>query len=303
MRFGSVCSGIEAASVAWHDLGWSAAWFAELDAAPSAVLSSHYPHTPNLGDMTAIATRVLMGDVEAPDLLVGGTPCQAFSVAGLRNSLDDQRGQLSLEFIRLANALKKPESSAVNPPPSSSGKTSPVFYPPKTTPLAALLAHYAAKPKHCNRQGQGGRVQVLCLVPSEQSRGESWMPNISEWPNAASVCLLSQVIKMQHVPPKYFLSGTASAGILNRAERRGKALPTLLLNALNSVVNQARHAHTPLAVVAMPTSNPPKLAQPSPPAAVQQAEAVKALSPHSTRDTSPTPTTDPKLIPSHHAPL
>ena len=117
MRFGSVCSGIEAASVAWHDLGWSAAWFAELDAAPSAVLSSHYPHTPNLGDMTAIATRVLMGDVEAPDLLVGGTPCQAFSVAGLRNSLDDQRGQLSLEFIRLANAIKEARIKRGQPAP------------------------------------------------------------------------------------------------------------------------------------------------------------------------------------------
>lgn len=75
MRFGSVCSGIEAASVAFGPLGWKAAWFAEVEPFPSAVLAHHYPETPNLGDMTAISRRVLTGEVEAPDVLCGGTPC------------------------------------------------------------------------------------------------------------------------------------------------------------------------------------------------------------------------------------
>eukprot|EP01034_Spumella_vulgaris_P037015 gene37015-45660_t len=105
VTFGSVCSGIEAASVAWHPLGWRAAWFAEIEAFPSAVLAHHYPDVPNLGDMTTIAARVVSGEVLAPDILVGGTPCQAFSVAGLRNSLDDARGQLTLSFVDLANAI------------------------------------------------------------------------------------------------------------------------------------------------------------------------------------------------------
>lgn len=105
MRFGSVCSGIEAASVAWSPLGWKAAWFAEIEPFPSAVLAHHYPHVPNLGDMTTIARRVLSGEVEAPDLLCGGTPCQAFSVAGLRKSLDDDRGNLTLKFVELADAI------------------------------------------------------------------------------------------------------------------------------------------------------------------------------------------------------
>jgi len=105
MRFGSVCSGIEAASVAFEPLGWSAAWLAEIEPFPSAVLAHHYPDVPNLGDMTAIARRVLVGEVEAPDLLCGGTPCQAFSVAGLRRSLDDARGNLSLVFCEIANAI------------------------------------------------------------------------------------------------------------------------------------------------------------------------------------------------------
>ncbi len=105
MRFGSVCSGIEAASVAWHPLGWQAAWLSEIEPFPSAVLKHHYPDVPNLGDMTQLPDRIASGEVEAPDLFCGGTPCQAFSVAGLRKSLDDARGNLSLVFCEIANAI------------------------------------------------------------------------------------------------------------------------------------------------------------------------------------------------------
>jgi DNA (cytosine-5)-methyltransferase 1 len=105
VRFGSVCSGIEAASVAWHPLGWKAAWLSEIEPFPSAVLAHHYPDVPNLGDMTLLPERILSGEVEAPDVFCGGTPCQAFSVAGLRNSLDDARGNLSLTFVGIANAI------------------------------------------------------------------------------------------------------------------------------------------------------------------------------------------------------
>lgn len=103
--YGSVCSGIEAASVAWHPLGWRAAWLSEIEPFPSAVLAHHYPDVPNLGDLTKIARRILTGEVAAPDVLVGGTPCQAFSVAGLRQSLSDERGNLSLKFCELADAI------------------------------------------------------------------------------------------------------------------------------------------------------------------------------------------------------
>jgi DNA (cytosine-5)-methyltransferase 1 len=105
MRFGSVCSGIEAASVAWHPLGWKAAWLAEIEPFPSAVLAHHYPDVPNLGDMTALPERIRAGEVESPDVFCGGTPCQAFSVAGLRKSLDDARGNLSLTFCEIADAI------------------------------------------------------------------------------------------------------------------------------------------------------------------------------------------------------
>ena len=105
MRYGSLCSGIEAASVAWEPLGWRPAWFAEIEPFPCAVLNHRWPHVPNHGDMTRLVGKILNGTVEAPDILVGGTPCQAFSVAGLRGSLDDERGNLTLVLIRILDAI------------------------------------------------------------------------------------------------------------------------------------------------------------------------------------------------------
>lgn len=105
MKYGSVCSGIEAASKAWEHLGWKPAWFSEIEPFPSAVLAHHWPEVINLGDMTKIADAVRAGDVDAPDVLVGGTPCQAFSIAGLREGLSDDRGQLTLSYVELANAI------------------------------------------------------------------------------------------------------------------------------------------------------------------------------------------------------
>jgi DNA (cytosine-5)-methyltransferase 1 len=98
MRFLSVCSGIEAASVAWNPLGWEASAFAEIEPFPCAVLAHHYPEVPNRGDMTKFEEW----PIEPIDLLCGGTPCQSFSVAGLRKGLDDPRGNLMLTFGAIA---------------------------------------------------------------------------------------------------------------------------------------------------------------------------------------------------------
>jgi len=105
ITYGSVCSGIEAATLAWKPLGMRATWFAEIEAFPSAVLAHHYPATPNLGDMTKIGALVLAGKISAPDVLVGGTPCQAFSVAGMREGLTDPRGTLTIKYVELADAV------------------------------------------------------------------------------------------------------------------------------------------------------------------------------------------------------
>ena len=98
MRYGSVCSGIEAATVAWHSLGWVPSFFSEIEKFPCEVLAHHYPDVPLHGDFTTIGANQY-GSI---DLLVGGTPCQSFSIAGLRGGLDDDRGNLALEFIKLA---------------------------------------------------------------------------------------------------------------------------------------------------------------------------------------------------------
>ena len=105
LRYGSVCSGIEAVSLAWQPLGLQAAWFSEIEPFPCAVLSQHYPNVPNHGDMTRLPVQILSGQVVAPEVLVGGTPCQAFSVAGLRGGLADPRGALTLKYVELANAI------------------------------------------------------------------------------------------------------------------------------------------------------------------------------------------------------
>jgi len=103
MKFLSTCSGIEAASVAWEPLGWEAVAFSEIEKFPSAVLAHHWPDVPNLGDMTQYNEWKLNQPI---DLLVGGTPCQSFSVAGLRKGLQDPRGNLTLTFLAMAEKFK-----------------------------------------------------------------------------------------------------------------------------------------------------------------------------------------------------
>lgn len=107
LTYGSVCSGIEAATVAFSPLGWQAAWFSEIESFPSKVLAHHYPDVVNVGDMTRLPKLLSTEQVEAPDVLCGGTPCQAFSVAGLRGGLDDARGALTLTFCKIADEIDR----------------------------------------------------------------------------------------------------------------------------------------------------------------------------------------------------
>jgi DNA (cytosine-5)-methyltransferase 1 len=103
MNYLSVCSGIEAATVAWHHMGWNPVAFSEIEKFPSEVLKHHYPHVPNLGDMT----KYKEWELNAPiDILVGGTPCQSFSVAGLRKGLEDPRGNLALTYVGILDKFR-----------------------------------------------------------------------------------------------------------------------------------------------------------------------------------------------------
>jgi DNA (cytosine-5)-methyltransferase 1 len=103
MNYLSVCSGIEAATVAWHHMGWNPVGFSEIEKFPSQVLAHHYPQVTNFGDMTKYKEWNINDTV---GLLVGGTPCQSFSVAGLRKGLEDPRGNLALTYVGILDKFR-----------------------------------------------------------------------------------------------------------------------------------------------------------------------------------------------------
>ncbi|HAS1825881.1 TPA: DNA cytosine methyltransferase [Enterobacter hormaechei subsp. xiangfangensis] len=155
VSYGSVCSGIEAASVAWHCLGWQPAWFAEIEKFPSAVLAYRWPDVSNLGDMTQIAAAIRAGKIEAPDVLVGGTPCQAFSVAGLRNGLADERGQLTLAFVELVNAIDEKRTEQGKTPVTVVWENVPGVFSSKDNAFGCFLAGLAGE--SCALESPGKR--------------------------------------------------------------------------------------------------------------------------------------------------
>jgi DNA (cytosine-5)-methyltransferase 1 len=103
MKYATVCSGIEACSVAWEPLGWEPVFFSEIEAFPNKLLNHYYPDVPNLGDMKKINGNEYSNTI---DVFCGGTPCQSFSLAGLRGGLADERGNLALTFCRLVDQIR-----------------------------------------------------------------------------------------------------------------------------------------------------------------------------------------------------
>ena len=185
ITFGSVCSGIEAASRAWHPLGWRAEWFAEIEKFPAAVLAYHYPQVPNLGDMTKIAYMVRSGEVEAPDALVGGTPCQAFSLAGLRNSMADARGQLTLSYVDLANAIDSARHIRGTPPCVIVWENVPGVLSTSDNAFGCFLAALAGEDRE--------------LLPPRDDRGR-----LLSWPNAGCVFGPQRTIAWRVLDAQYF---------------------------------------------------------------------------------------------------
>lgn len=154
ITFGSVCSGIEAASVAWKHLGWECLWFSQYDPEnnyrvgpdfPSSVLGHHYPHVPNCGDMTLYPDLIREGVLPAPDVLVGGPPCQAFSKAGLRKGLLDERGLLTLKYVELADAIDDVRAERGLPPCVIVYENVPGILTDKTNAFGCLLAGLAGE--------------------------------------------------------------------------------------------------------------------------------------------------------------
>jgi site-specific DNA-cytosine methylase len=193
---------MEAASVAWHPLGWQPVGFSEIEPFPCAILKHRFPHTPNYGSLTEYKQWPL--EPGAIDLLVGGTPCQSFSVAGLRKGLDDPRGNLALVFLGLADKLKPRWIVWENVPGVLSSMVDGTLVPSSG---------------RWSNSGMG-------------SLTECWTLNTSESRSVAVESSLSRVLETGVLPQRFFLSPTACAGILRRAERRGKALPPALKAAL-----------------------------------------------------------------------
>jgi len=227
MKYLSVCSGIEAATQAWHPLGWEPLAFSEIDKFPSAVLAHHYPETRNLGDFTNIYPFDLPG---APDLLVGGTPCQSFSVAGLREGMADERGNLALEYIRLAYRLGVRWIVWENVPgvlSSNKGRDFACF-------LSGLTGVDVTVPGKVD--GKAGWRNSGLVAGDEEHFSVAWRV-LEQCPNADGVCSLSDVLETGDVPPRYYLSAKACQGILRRAEKRGKVLPQMLRLALQAAAH------------------------------------------------------------------
>lgn len=164
LTYGSVCSGIEAASVAWEYLGWLPDWFAQFDPEhdysrgpdfPSAVLAHHWPEVPNLGDMTKIAATVRAGTTPAPDIIVGGTPCQDFSVAGARAGLSGSRGQLTISYGELADAVDDRRAAEGKSPAIFVWENVPGVLSSKDNAFGAFLGLLAGE--DCNLQPPGKR--------------------------------------------------------------------------------------------------------------------------------------------------
>ena len=203
MRYISLFSGIEAASVAWEGLGWDPVAFAEIEPFPSAVLAERYPDVPNLGDVTRVDWSEYRGKA---DIVVGGSPCQSFSIAGLRKGLADPRGNLMLEFLRACEQVEPEWILWENVPGvlSSNG----------------------------GRDFQTLLEAVAEIWPRGAALGGFWTLNSSEWPRDVAVCSLSSTLETGPVPRRFFLTPKACSGILARAERRGRSLPPELETAL-----------------------------------------------------------------------
>ena len=199
VRYVSLFSGIEAATVAWEPLGWEPVAFCEIDAFPSAVLAHRWPDVPNLGDITKVDWSPYHGAV---DVVVGGSPCQSFSVAGGRESLGGE-SRLMFEYIRAVGEIR---------PRWILWENVPGVLNTRDNAFAQLL----------------GSLQEL-------GYGLAWRVLDAQFFGVAQ--RRRRVFLVGHAgggggPQRYSLSPRACQGILRRAQKRGKPLPPMLLDAL-----------------------------------------------------------------------
>ena len=240
MRYGSVCSGVEAATLAWAPLGWKAEFFSEIEPFPAAVLAHHYPEVPNLGDMTKIIGENYIGKI---DLLTGGSPCQSFSFAGLRKGLDDPRGNLCLKFAELAHHSRVRWILWENVPGVLSSNRGADF-----AGLLSLLCGWQvdvpADRKGVRKWKNAGIINPAPAVSA--LLGVCLTLNIPEYPDSPALSLndggvssLSDIVVTGDLPQQYYLTVKACRGILHRAAKRKRELPAPLRQALEAQVQRS----------------------------------------------------------------
>lgn len=184
MKYLSICSGIEAASTAWHPLGWEPVGFSEIEPFPSAVLAHHWPEVLNLGDMTK---HHEWPKNLKPNLIVGGTPCQAFSVAGLRQGLADPRGNLTLTFLSIVEQYR---------PAWVVWENVPGILSEKTGAFGAFLGGLA-------ELGYGFAYRVLdaqYFGVAQRRRRVFVVANLGDWRSAAAVLFERESLSRDTVP-------------------------------------------------------------------------------------------------------
>lgn len=239
MIYGSVCSGIEAASVAWECLGWQPEWFAQFDPEhdysrgpdfPSAVLAHHWPEVPNLGDMTKIAASIRAGITPAPDIIVGGTPCQDFSVAGARAGLSGTRGQLTISYGELADAVDDRRIAEGKSPAIFVWENVPGVLSSKDNAFGAFLGLLAGE--DCRLQPPGKR-----------------------WTNAGYVRGPKRTIAWRVLDAQYFGVAQRRRRVFVVASARGDIDPAKILFESNSVRRDIAPSRSTGKVVAALTAN------------------------------------------------
>lgn len=203
MKYVSIFSGIEAATVAWHPLGWEPLAFSEIDPFPSTVLQHHYPDIPNLGDITKIDWSPYVG---AADIVVGGSPCQSFSVAGKREGLAGASG-LMFEYIRAVRELRPRWFVWENVPGAFTSERGEAY--------RQLLSEMDAL-----GYGLAWRVLDAQFFGVAQRRERVFLVGSLGTMRCAEV----------------LFERKACRGIISRADRRGKPLPKRLRNALEKQI-------------------------------------------------------------------
>lgn len=229
MRFLSLFSGIEAASAAWAPLGWGCAGVAEIDPFACAVLADRHPHVRNLGDITKI-TEMDIASLGSVDLVIFGSPCQDLSIAGKQKGLAGERSGLffpAVDIITWSRLWCGTRFALWENVPGALGSNKGRDFAAVVDALAGLDGT-AVPPK-------AGARKAAPSAPKQWSNGQLWTRNGSEWRSGAVACSLSQILEIGPVDSRFFLSPKACAGILRRAEKRGKTLPAALRQALGAV--------------------------------------------------------------------